>query len=137
MFWIIVTILMVCILVIIFMGICSIFDLIPKSNYPKLSYKQFVDYYWINPDKWFLWNNYVDYTYFDQKSIKSTFTSGTVHKKFTFSFIDMLKYRKFKYNIETNKEKQNKLRTDNEAYKILIKGVQKDIDKLKNKVKMN
>lgn len=114
-------------LFVIIAAIVNIFDFHPEPMATKLSYKQFVDYYWVNPNRWFLWGNYVEYIYID----KRIFTNGGAHEKFTFSFFDILKYKKFKYDVETNKEKQHKLKTDKEAYQVLLEGVQKDIDKLR------
>lgn len=94
-----------------------------ENSYPKLRYKQFVDYYWVNPNRWFLCENYVEYIYID----KRIFANGGAHEIFTFSFVDMLKYKKFKHDIEVN----NKLKTNKATYQILLKGVQEDIDKLR------
>lgn len=98
------------------------------NHHPKLSYKQFIDYYWINPDKWILRDNYVQYKYL--KDIRNIYYNYST-KSFSFSFIDQFKYQKFKHDIKTNKEKMERSKAHKESYRILLEGVQKDIYKLR------
>ncbi len=128
MFWILVVILVVCILILIFAAICDIFNLYPKTNCAKLPYNQFINYYWINPDKWILRDNYVQYKYL--KDIRNIYYNYST-KSFSFSFIDQFKYQKFKHDIKTNKEKMERSKAHKESYRILLEGVQKDIYKLR------
>lgn len=114
------------ILYLLFVMILSAFNIFlwpvedEDNHHPKLSYKQFIDYYWINPDKWILYDNYVQYNYYNYRT-----------KSFSFSFVDQIKYQKFKRNIEKTKKKMEWSKAHNESYRILLEGVQKDIDKLR------
>lgn len=136
------------ILYLIIVMICAPFDIIlwpfneDKKDYPKLHYKQFIDYYWVNPDRWILYDNHVEYQYYKsepftygykqgENSVVNIKESTTIYvKSFSFSFINQIKYRKFKHDIETSKMKIKQSKAHNEAYQILLEGVQKDIDKL-------
>lgn len=102
-----------------------------SCSFPKITYKQFVDYYYINPDRWFLCNNYVKYMYHTEITVLNGCVQDTVFKSFSFSFIDQFKYHKFKYNIKRKNEVIKQSKEYNEAYQVLLEGVQKDIDKLR------
>lgn len=87
-----------------------------EKNTPRISFKLFKEMYQLNPEKWSMYENYLYVNYDD---------NNTSHRVDFNSFIDWLRYGKFRKRIRENKNKQTRYNTEVE----LVKELQKEIDK--------
>lgn len=72
-----------------------------KDTY-KLSFKQFYSFYTISPNKWYLGDEHV--------SLRITGQFGGEKYQFR-SFIDCLRYKRFRRKVEKNQEQQRELKS--------------------------
>ena len=142
-------------IVIIALGI-ALYNMIlweSASYHTTIEFEQFKKFYSINPDKWCLMNSNVAYktkspspmwrvdcTSYEKevrmdgysKSLSDyTYTEETGAIWFNFSFLDFIKYRKWKFKEDKEFEKQDKNNQTNKDMLTLLKCVQADIDELK------
>lgn len=86
------------------------------KNTPRISFKLFKEMYQLNPEKWSMYENYLYVNYDD---------NNTSHRVDFNSFIDWLRYGRFRKKIRENKNKQTRYNAEVE----LVKELQKEIDK--------
>lgn len=86
------------------------------KNTPRISFKLFKEMYQLNPEKWSMYENYLYVNYDD---------NNTSHRVDFNSFIDWLRYGRFRKKIRENKNKQIRYNAEVE----LVKELQKEIDK--------
>ena len=87
-------------------------EIIRCENKPILKFKDFKKYYYLNPSSWILYDC-------------SIYKDG---EEFTFSFLDMIRYRTF-YKKKINKERiLIKKERNKQAYIKFLNSIQKDID---------
>ena len=86
------------------------------KNTPRISFKLFKEMYQLNPEKWSMYENYLYVNYDD---------NNTSHRVDFNSFIDWLRYGKFRKKIRENKNKQTRYNAEVE----LVNELQKEIDK--------
>lgn len=85
------------------------------KNTPRISFKLFKEMYQLNPEKWSMYENYLYVNYDDNTSHRVDFNS----------FIDWLRYGRFRKKIKDNKNKQIRYNAEVE----LVNELQKEIDK--------
>ncbi len=85
------------------------------KNTPRISFKLFKEMYQFNPEKWSMYENYLYVNYDDNTSHRVDFNS----------FIDWLRYGRFRIKVRENKNKQTRYNAEVE----LVKELQKEIDK--------
>lgn len=108
----------------------------------KMTFRQFQDIYNINPDKWSIKDNtYIIYSYYadyDGNVIeKQTWHSRTIKNAIYFNFIDWFRFvnwLKQKDRREKREEALDKQKKSNEAVAKMLLAVQKDIDKVYEKL---
>lgn len=95
------------------------------KEFPTISFKQFKDFYYLNPNSWVLENCRV-------------YKNGDNNLSFTFTYSDYKKYKKFKKQIENdeknrvaNKKMQDILMYQDEITRQILEEVQKDIDRIR------
>ena len=86
------------------------------KNTPRISFKLFKEMYQLNPEKWSMYENYLYVNYDD---------NNTSHRVDFNSFIDWLRYGRFRKKIRENKNKQTRYNAEVE----LVNELQKEIDK--------
>lgn len=86
------------------------------KNTPRISFKLFKEMYQLNPKKWSMYENYLYVNYDD---------NNTSHRVDFNSFIDWLRYGRFRKKIRENKNKQTRYNAEVE----LVNELQKEIDK--------
>lgn len=86
------------------------------KNTPRISFKLFKEMYQLNPEKWSMYENYLYVNYDDD---------NTSHRVDFNSFIDWLRYGRFRKKIRENKNKQTRYNAEVE----LVKELQKEIDR--------
>ena len=77
-----------------------------------IKFKSFKSFYNINPCKWELHDDYVNYRYYSYDRVK-----------FRFNFIDYYRYRLWKHNLETQKRKAKYYK----EYQDVLEEIKKDI----------
>lgn len=87
-----------------------------EKDTPRISFKLFKEMYQLNPEKWSMYENYLYVNYDD---------NNTSHRVDFNSFIDWLRYGRFRKKIRENKNKQTRYNAEVE----LVKELQKEIDK--------
>lgn len=85
---------------------------------PKIKFKSFEKFYWVNPDRWILEDGYVKCKMGESKSYKGLFLDSTT-EKFGFGFFDYYKYKKFKNKIYKDKMKRKKMKITAEMLKVV------------------
>ena len=85
------------------------------KNTPRISFKLFKEMYQLNPEKWSMYENYLYVNYDDNTSHRVDFNS----------FINWLRYGRFRKKIKDNKNKQAQYNAEVE----LVNELQKEIDK--------
>ena len=96
-------------------------DYSSNKCYKRIKFSQFLNLFSIAPEKWGMYSSSVAY-YRD-------YEHGSGYENFSFSFIDLIKYRKF-YKSFNQREKERK---DTERMRDIVEEWQKDIDKYKEK----
>lgn len=86
-----------------------------NKDTPRISFKLFKEMYQLNPKKWSMYESYLFVYYNVNTSRRVDFNS----------FIDLLRYRRFKKKVKENKNKQARYNAEVE----LVKELQKEIDK--------
>lgn len=86
-----------------------------EKDTPRISFKLFKEMYQLNPKKWSMYENYLFVNYADNTSHRVDFNS----------FIDWLRYGRFRIKVKNNKNKQVRYNAEVE----LVKELQKEIDK--------
>ena len=92
-----------------------------EKHYKRIKFSQFRNLFSIAPEKWGMYSNSVAY-YRD-------YEHGSGYEHFSFSLIDLIKYRKF-YKSFNQGEKERK---DTERMRDIVEEWQTDIDKYKAK----
>ena len=87
-----------------------------EKDTPRISFKLFKEMYQLNPKKWSMYENYLYVNYDD---------NNTSHRVDFNSFIDWLRYGRFRKKIRENKNKQTRYNAEVE----LVNELQKEIDK--------
>ena len=87
-----------------------------EKDTPRISFKLFKEMYQLNPEKWSMYENYLYVNYDD---------NNTSHRVDFNSFIDWLRYGRFRKKIRENKNKQTRYNAEVE----LVNELQKEIDK--------
>lgn len=85
------------------------------KNTPRISFKLFKEMYQLNPERWLMYENYLFVNY----------DNNTSHRVDFNSFIDWLRYGRFRKKIRENKNKQTRYNAEVE----LVNELQKEIDK--------
>ena len=86
-----------------------------EKDTPRISFKLFKEMYQLNPEKWSMYENYLYVNYDDNTSHRVDFNS----------FINWLRYGRFRKKIKDNKNKQAQYNAEVE----LVNELQKEIDK--------
>jgi len=86
-----------------------------EKDTPRISFKLFKEMYQLNPEKWSMYENYLYVNYDDDTSHRVDFNS----------FIDRLRYGRFRIKVRENENKQAQYNAEVE----LVKELQKEIDK--------
>ena len=86
-----------------------------KKDAPCVSFKLFREMYQLNPKKWSMYESYLYVYYDDNTSRRVDFNS----------FIDLLRYRRFRKKVKENKSKQTRYNAEVE----LVNELQKEIDR--------
>ena len=87
-----------------------------RKDTPRISFKLFKEMYQLNPKKWSMMYESYLYVYYD---------INTSHRVDFNSFIDLLRYRRFRKKVKENKNKQVRYNAEVE----LVNELQKEIDK--------
>lgn len=103
------------------------FDDTQIKEFPTISFKQFEQFYYLNPESW---------TLKDCRVFKNNDNSLS----FTFTYTEWLKYLKFKKHIASNKEKQatyertiREMKVKDDTTRKILEAVQQDIDNIRSK----
>lgn len=86
-----------------------------EKDTPRISFKLFKEMYQLNPEKWSMYENYLYVKYDDNTSHRVDFNS----------FIDWLRYGRFRIKVRESKNKQVRYNAEVE----LVNELQKEIDK--------
>lgn len=86
-----------------------------EKNTPRISFKLFKEMYQLNPEKWSMYESYLYINYDDNTSHRVDFNS----------FIDWLRYGRFRIKIRESKNKQTRYNAEVE----LVNELQKEIDR--------
>lgn len=86
-----------------------------KKDAPRISFKLFREMYQLNPKKWSMYEGYLYVRYNVHTARRVDFNS----------FIDLLRYRRFRKKIKKNETKQTRYNAEVE----LVNELQKEIDK--------
>lgn len=86
-----------------------------KKDAPRISFKLFREMYQLNPKKWSMYEGYLYVHYNVHTARRVDFNS----------FIDLLRYRRFRKKIKKNETKQTRYNAEVE----LVNELQKEIDK--------
>ncbi len=102
-------------------------DITPIKNFPTITFKQFLDFYYLNPDSWIL------------KECR-VYKNNNNRLSFTFTYPEWKKYKKWCEQKEKEKENQRKheqeleaIKKQNEITRQILEEVQKDIDRTRKK----
>lgn len=103
------------------------FDETQIKEFPTISFKQFEQFYYLNPESWTLKDCRV-------------FKNNDNALSFTFTYTEWLKYLKFKKHIVSNKEKQatyertiREMKVKDDTTRKILEAVQQDIDDIRSK----
>lgn len=113
-----------CFIVVLLMSIGIYLTGIPSGNPVRIKFKDFIQYYTINPKRWLLCDSYVSVCT-DITSLRSLF--WTEGKCCYFGYFDTFKYKIFKKNLN-RKEKEKQI---NKQYAAILEAVQQDIDSIR------
>ena len=101
------------------------------KEFPTISFKQFEQFYYLNPDSWTLKDCRV-------------FKNNDNALSFTFTYFEWLKYLKFKKHIVSNKEKQatyertiREMKVKDDTTRKILEAVQQDIDNIRSEAQKN
>lgn len=86
-----------------------------EKDTPRISFKLFKEMYQLNPKKWSMYENYLFVNYADNTSHRVDFNS----------FIDWLRYGRFRIKVRENKNKQTRYNAEVK----LVNELQKEIDR--------
>lgn len=101
------------------------------GDYNQISFDRFIAFYNINPDRWELYSDYVQYgvpkTYKFSNGQVSTYTDKYV--EFYFTFKDRIKYKRWKSNRHKLKKQQEHFK----EYQEVLECVKKDLEEFNRK----